>query len=153
MVTIESVQFPGVFLRMDGGSVTSFNGAGAGTVNCQYGAGPYEMFVLRAYSGDQFSIESLQFPGAFLRMDGGSVKRATSTGSGTVNAQFTAGPYERFAVRQVSGGQYSFESVQFPGVFMRMDGSSVTKPNGGGSGTVNCQLGVGPWELFYIHVI
>eukprot|EP00731_Ephydatia_muelleri_P029668 Em0021g191a len=59
VVTIESVQFPGVFLRMDGGSVTSFNGAGAGTVNCQYGAGPYEMFVLRAYSGDQFSIESL----------------------------------------------------------------------------------------------
>lgn len=138
---------------MDGSSVTSFNGAGAGIVNCQYGAGPYEKFVVRAYAGNQFAIESLQFPGVFLRMDGGYVRSFNGGGSGKVNAQFTAGPYERFALRQMSDEKYSFESVQFPGVFLRMDGNSVTTPTGSGSGTVNCQLGAGPWELFKIHVI
>ena len=153
MVTIESVAFPGVYLRMDGGSVTSFSGIGAGTVNCQYGVGPYEKFVLRAYNGNQFSIESLQFPGVFLRMDGSTVTVPNGAGGGVVNAQFTAGPYERFAVRQTSEGMYCFESVQFPDVFLRMEGSSVKDFSGSGGGRVNCQKGVGPWEQFKIRVI
>ena len=100
VVTIESAQFPNVFLRLDGNGVTRFDGGGVGRVNCQYGAGPYEQFILRAYGPDEFSIESLQFPKVFLRLDGGYVTSFQGPGSGIVNGQFGAGPYERFVLRQ-----------------------------------------------------
>jgi hypothetical protein len=45
-VNIESVAFPNVYLRMlyDGGD--AFHPGGAGTVNCQYTPGAYELFLL-----------------------------------------------------------------------------------------------------------
>src|SRR5579859_2726650 len=45
-VSIASVTFPNVFLRMDGRGVTSFSGNGGGTVNCQYGTGSWQSFFL-----------------------------------------------------------------------------------------------------------
>ncbi|KAL5486643.1 hypothetical protein EMCRGX_G019151 [Ephydatia muelleri] len=153
VVTIQSVQFPNVFLRLDGNGVNSFNGAGVGKVNCQFGAGPYEKFILRPYAGDQYSIESLQFPNVYLRLDGGQVTSFQGSGSGIVNGQFGAGPYERFVIRQEVDGQYSIQSVQFPQAFLRVDGSNVQSFNGAGAGNVNAQYGVGPWEKFKITVL
>ena len=153
VVTIQSVEFPNVFLRLDGSGVTKSNAAGVGTVNCQFTAGPYEKFILRAYGPDQFSIESLQFPNVFLRMDGSQVTSPQGAGSGTVNGQFGAGPFERFVLRQDTDGQYTIQSVQFPQAFLRMDGSSVKSPTAPGSGVVNAQYGVGPWEKFKITVL
>jgi hypothetical protein len=43
---IRSMVFSNVHLRMDGTGVTSFSGSGGGTVNCQYGVGPWEKFTL-----------------------------------------------------------------------------------------------------------
>ena len=153
VVTIQSVQFPNVFLRLDGSGVTSFNGNGVGRVNCQFTAGPYEKFILRPYGTDQFSIESLQFPNVVLRLDGSQVTSFQGSGSGTVNGQFGAGPYERFVLRQDTDGQYTIQSVQFPNAFLRIDGRSVTSFNGAGSGVVNAQYGAGPWEKFKITVL
>eukprot|EP00731_Ephydatia_muelleri_P018815 Em0011g855a len=153
VVTIQSVQFPNVFLRLDGNGVTSSNGAGVGTVNCQFGAGPYEKFILRPYAGDQYSIESLQFPNVYLRLDGSQVTSPQGSGSGTVNGQFGAGPYERFVIRQEADGQYFIQSVQFPQAYLRVDGSNVDSFNGAGAGTVNAQYGSGPWEKFQITVL
>lgn len=45
-MAIELAAFPGVFLRMDGSGVTHPIASGAGVVNAQFGAGPYEQFVL-----------------------------------------------------------------------------------------------------------
>ena len=44
VAAIASVQFPNVHLRMDGRGLTSMTGPGGGTVNCQYGVGPWEKF-------------------------------------------------------------------------------------------------------------
>jgi phospholipase C len=41
---IASTAFPGVYLRMDGQGIIQQQGACGGTVNCQYGVGPWEKF-------------------------------------------------------------------------------------------------------------
>ena len=133
--------------------MTSFNGNGVGRVNCQFGAGPYEKFILRAQGSDQFSIESLQFPNVVLRLDGSQVTSPQGDGSGFVNGQFGVGPYEKFVLRQDADGQYTIQSVQFPQAFLRIDGRQVTSFNGAGSGLVNAQFGAGPWEKFRIRVL
>ena len=42
----------------------------------------------------------------------------------------------------------AFESLAFPGKFLRMDGNGVTSMTGPGGGKVNCQGFTGPWERF-----
>lgn len=63
---VESLAYPNVFLRMDGGGVIS-SGA-SGTVNCQFGQGPWEVFNARAQANGSFAFESVAFPGVFLGM-------------------------------------------------------------------------------------
>ncbi|KAL5516226.1 hypothetical protein EMCRGX_G001507 [Ephydatia muelleri] len=100
VVTIQSVTYPNVFLRLDARGVTSFNAAGVGKVTCQFGAGEYEKFILRPCGGNEYNIESFQFPNVYLRMDGGTVTSHQGPGSGIVNGQFGAMTYERVAEGQ-----------------------------------------------------
>ncbi|MEU1285061.1 hypothetical protein [Kitasatospora sp. NPDC005856] len=95
--SFESTAFPNVFLRMDGNGVPTTM-AGGGTVNCQFGIGPWEKFKARTQADGSFSFESAAFPGIFLRMVTGSgVTTATGPG-GTVNCQVNAngGENEKF---------------------------------------------------------
>ncbi|MFE2870242.1 MULTISPECIES: hypothetical protein [unclassified Embleya] len=93
----ESAAFPNVFLRMDGTGVPATM-AGGGTVNCQYGAGPYEKFKARAQADGSFSFESAAFPGTYLRLVTGSGVTAATGPGGTVNCQVNAngGENEKF---------------------------------------------------------
>lgn len=150
VMPIGSVQFPNVFLRMDGNGVTAPVGPGAGTVNCQFGAGPYEKFRFVDQGDGMVAIVSVQFPNVCLRMDGNGVTAFAGAGAGMVNCQFGAGPWEKFRLIDQGKGIFSIESVQFPGVVLRMDGHSVTAFAGAGAGTVNCQFGAGPYEKFRI---
>ena len=63
-VLIESVQWPGVFLRLDGKDVTKGDGSGGGVVNAQKGAGAWEVFTIKC-SGAVATIESKEFTGFF----------------------------------------------------------------------------------------
>ena len=47
----------------------------------------------------------------------------------------------------------SLRSVAFPDVYIRCDGSSVTKFHSKGGGTVNCQYKAGSYEKFYIYPV
>ena len=80
--------------------MNQFSGSGGGIVNCQYGARSYEKFNL-TYNGDQgsFTIQSVQFPGVFLRMDGTGVNQFSGSGAGVVNCQYGARSYEQFKLR------------------------------------------------------
>jgi C1A family cysteine protease len=149
-VTFGSNQFPNVFLRMDGTGVTSPVGPGGGTVNCQYMAGPWEQFILTQQGGGKYTIASVAFPGVFLRMDGTGVVAPYGPGGGVVNCQFNAGPWEQFTIAKQAGGTYTVESVAFPNVFLRLDGTGVVAPYGPGSGVVNCQFNAGPWEQYLL---
>lgn len=95
-VAFASVAFPGVYLRMDGSGVTQPAGPGAGVVNCQYGAGPWECFNIVWQADCQAAIASVAFPGVYLRLDGSGVTEPTGPGGGVVNCQYNAGPWELF---------------------------------------------------------
>jgi hypothetical protein len=84
------------------------------------------------------TIRSTFFPNVYLRMDGTGVPTTGASG-GTVNCQYTAGPYEKFKLRPQADGSYSVESVAFPNVYLRMDGTGVPT-TGAGGGTVNCHF-------------
>lgn len=75
----------------------SYNGSGI--VNGQYTARNYERFVLRQVARGVYTIQSAEFPQAYLRMDGSSVKEYSASGSGHVNAQFGSGPMEKFKIQ------------------------------------------------------
>jgi hypothetical protein len=146
IVSIASAQFPNVVLRMDGSGVTPSTGSG-GVVNCQFGVGAWEKFRLEPQSDGTTAIASVQFPDVYLRMDGSGVTKFSAPGGGIVNCQFNAGPWEKFRLES-HGSTIAIASAQFPGVYLRMDGSGVTKFTAPGGGIVNCQFGVGAWEKF-----
>ncbi len=92
-------------------------------------------------------IRSAKFPGVFLRLDGNGVHPSPS-GSGTVNCQYSAGPWENFRMIRNANYTVSFESYAFPNAYLRMDGTGLTKFQPGGGGVVNAQAGAGPFEQF-----
>ncbi|HEX8241419.1 MAG TPA: hypothetical protein VF574_16915 [Allosphingosinicella sp.] len=149
---IESAAFPNVFLRMDAAGVPGNQlPAGGGFVNCQSSPGAWERFQLVHHPDSSAVIESIAFPGAYLRIAGEGVTKFVAAGGGKVNAQGFMGGWERLRLRFGPNLDFTIESVSFPGVFVRMDGSGV-----GGSGTgnniVNCQFGAGPYERFLLRM-
>ncbi|HET7433682.1 MAG TPA: hypothetical protein VFN10_03100 [Thermoanaerobaculia bacterium] len=144
----ESRQFPGVYLRMDGRDVRQFEGNGSGIVNAQFTAGSWEYFYIRRQERGTVAIESAAFPNVFLRMDGRDVVAHVDDGAGVVNCQASAGPYELFRIREEEDDVVTLESAEFPGVYLRLDGTGVTSKSDDGGGTVNCQFEAGPWERF-----
>ncbi|MFJ9442309.1 hypothetical protein ACIRRH_10605 [Kitasatospora sp. NPDC101235] len=93
------------------------------------------------------TIQSTHYPNVYLRMDGTGVTAFAGGGAGKVNCQYGTGPLTSFRVRPQSDGSYAFESVAFPNVFLRMEGSGVPTTMAGG-GTVNCQFGAFSYEMY-----
>ena len=96
-------------------------------------------------------IMSAQFNGVFLRMDGSGITAASGSGAGTVNCQKTLSATAQFMARETGKDIFSFESVAFPGVYLRMDGGNVRSKSNAGAGKVNCQFGAREWEQFRLH--
>lgn len=87
-VVIESAKWKNVFIRMTSQGMNHFNGAGGGKVNCQLGAGAWEVFVLRKESNGGYSFRNDHFTHCYIRLDGRGVHSQTSGGCGTVNCQY-----------------------------------------------------------------
>jgi hypothetical protein len=96
------------------------------------------------------TIRSAVFSNVYMRMDGSNVTAAVGPGSGLVNCAYGADLYERFNFYPQVDGTYAIESVQFPNVFLRLDGTGLTAPSDIGGGTANCQYGSFAQERFYI---
>ena len=145
---IQSAAFKEVFLRMDGSKVTSKTGSGGGVVNCQKGMEDTGKFNIKAQSDGTVTIESVKYPGVYLRMDGSGIRSFAGAGAGKVNCQFTADAWERFRLHKQDDGSYTIESAVFNNVYLRMDGNNAsTRPEG--FGVVNCQFGAQTCERFY----
>lgn len=95
------------------------------------------------------NVGSILFPNVFLRMDARNIGRNSPVG-GVVNCQFSAGPFERFIAHVLANGAVAFESGEWPGVYLRLDGTGVTQHSDSGGGVVNCQLGLGDLTQFKI---
>ena len=69
-------------------------------------------------------------------------------------ARFTVQMISRFLERMNCLIKKSLNSVEFPNVYFRCDGTGVTRWGGPGGGTVNCQYSPpGDWEAFYIYPV
>jgi phospholipase C len=147
-VGILSATFPNVFLRLDGRGVTQPTPNGGGVVNCQYGKGPWEVFVIEQLDNSMLAIASVQYPGVYLRLDGTGISTKMPNGGGVVNAQFGIGDTEQFQIEAQDDGTVAFLSVKFPNVYLRMDGTGVTQPHDNGSGVVNAQYTAIDKEFF-----
>jgi phospholipase C len=95
---IESVQFPNVFLRLDGTGLTAPSDIGGGTANCQYGSFAQERFYIVKLSDGTYTINSKTYPNIYLRMDGSTVTAPLNNGGGVVNCQYNASAQERFYI-------------------------------------------------------
>ncbi len=178
-IWIRSATFPSAYLRMDSSKVTSFNGLGSGTVNCQYygpGSQPQGqagndevLFLVPLSDPTAFAIRSTLSTHAYLRMDGSEVTQFNVNGSGTVNCQYyatgtqpqvAAGNDEVFRLVSIPGSPaFAIRSISYPNAYLRLSGSAVTQHSGAGSGFVNCQYyapgtqpqwTAGNFETFYI---
>lgn len=146
---IQSAAFKDVFLRMDGNGITASNGSGAGKVNCQKTFATEGAINAHRQSDGTYTLESVDYPGVFLRMDGNGIRSFAGSGGGTVNCQWGAGPWERFKLNIQEDGSYTIESVAFPNVVLRMDGSNPADKEED-FGSVNCQFGASSYEKFYL---
>jgi phospholipase C len=148
-VSIASDAFSGVFLRLDANGVPhAFQPSGAGTVNGQFGSFTWEKFCLRPRGG-MIAIESVAFPGFFLRLDGSAVNNTFHpSGAGVVNVQWGDYAWEHFWPRPWGGNKFTYESNAFPNVFLRLDGTGVTHFLGAGGGKANAQFAAYSWEHF-----
>ena len=68
------------------------------------------------------------------------------------NVRYGNHNFEKFSFETQPDGSKAIASVQFPGVYLRLD-NSAGGGGGSGSGIVNCQNYVGAYEKFKIHVI
>ncbi|KAI9865405.1 MAG: hypothetical protein M1813_002295 [Trichoglossum hirsutum] len=85
-VAIRCPAYDDVYLRLDG-RFDAYAEHGSGVVNLQYTAGPYCLFRFAPQSDGAVAIESVEFPGRFLRIE-----------NTLVNAQFGAGAFEKVFV-------------------------------------------------------
>ena len=103
-VVIESVCWKNIFVRLDGKGMKKFGAPGGGKVNCQLGAGDYEIYILWPQDGGTFAIQSVQFSHCFIRLNGTDVKHFMPNGGGNVNCQYYNDPtgpvesYEKFCI-------------------------------------------------------
>ena len=166
-IAIQSVNFSNasksVFLRMDGSNVTQYQGAGSGTVNCQFYApgtvpvpeiGNFEAFELISIPNVGVAIRSVNFPNAFLRIDGSGITASQGAGVGTVNCQYySSGTYpnsqsdwEVFELSNLLGSTTAVQiynilsHLRFHVCFCVSMVLMLRSFQGAGSGTVNGQF-------------
>lgn len=150
-VVIRSQVYPQAHLRVDGRGVTGFKSDGQGVVNCQVNPQSWETLDLVNQGDGVVTIASTTFPNVSLRMDGRLLDKFRDNGGGSVNCQFGAGGYEKFRLVPQTDGTVAIASVEFPNIYLRMDGSTLdAQQDAGAGGVVNCQFGVGTTEKFFI---
>ena len=136
----------GKYLRLDGVNFTQPKDGGGGTVTPLDYRATQETFRLVENADGTVSFKSIVFSNIFLRMDGSAVTAGQNLagGGGVVNAQFGAGPYEKFKIVKTNDTTAfaAIESANFPGRFMRMDATKV-----------NVQGVREEWEILVVEVL
>jgi hypothetical protein len=137
---LESADFPGVFLWLDGSWVTQPQDDGVGAVACSRGLSRLTLFNVHALEKEgQVQIESVMFPNVFLRLDASAVQNSSAAG-GVVNCQLGAGPYETLEVLTNPDNSIAIATTTFGKTCsLRMDASSLESDPGLWGGTVNVQ--------------
>ena len=161
---IRSAYFSDVYIRCCGTTIESPATGGGGIINCQYKQPRawekfyiYPVELIIPSSPCKVVIESVQWPGRFIRMDASKMRKFEDPGGGIVNCQYGVGSFEVFILKECPNGFVGFRSNKFPQCYMRLDGRNVFSWQGDGSGIVNCQYYDDitklplEWEQFYLE--
>ena len=148
--TIKS--YTGFYLSAEGSSITeTTSSGGAGSVTCSRDCrneSQHFFIIPVAEDSNIYTIQSVAYPGVYLRMDGSGITQFNSSGKGTVNLQYGAtSNYEKFRIVFNAGkfpGMFSFESKVSPFVYLRTDS---------GKSVVNCQYGTRSFEMYTIAAV
>jgi hypothetical protein len=126
-------------------------GGGATTANCQWGVDSWERFTLvPAQTQGQYYLQSVPW-GVYLTLNPQGATQPNGAGVGVAAWSATQTPSALLSIQSTGDGRYTIGSVQYPNVYLRMDGTGVTVSNGSGVGVANCQIGAGAWEMMYIE--
>lgn len=167
---LQSEAFPNVYMRCNASGFTAHSGSGGGEVNCQYGPPrEWEIFYfcpmevapsLAPQSRESYvvALRNVFWNSTWVRMDSQGMDRPAGPGGGQVNCQHAsteAKRWEAFTIKAQERG-VSFQSLQWPNIYIRMDGGSVHQYTESGGGMVNCQYYNSPydvksWECFTCH--
>jgi len=159
VVTIGSVKFPNVYLRVDGSNCKANNFCNCAHVNAQYTAKAWEHWKLISQTDGTYCIVSNQFPNVYLSFDGSKCTSAKGTGCGKVNAIYsTSGSChgkEAFRFISQGNGTYAIRSDWQPKAYLRLDGNRLTHETVRGEGHVNGQfyngtIPQGAYEIYNI---
>ena len=132
-----------------GGGVSDIIGSAIGVSEAH--KGPVVGYVKISQRGSQrAAVMSSAFKDVFLRLDGAGLTQHHPIG-GVVNCQYTgAGHFEHFYVRPQRDGTVVIESEQFLDVYLRIDGTGLSRERPTGAGLVNCRYGTDPLTFFRI---
>jgi len=152
LISICSASVPDSYLRIDGRKVPSAPAgkeAVGGTVDLQRDVGPLETLIWHSNDDNTVSIQVSSLENIYLHMDAKGLKSRAPNGGGVVNCQRGIGPLAKFHVDTQGDGSKVIQSVASPGVYLRIDASGKADKDGG-TGTVNCQWGIGSTEKLKI---
>jgi endonuclease/exonuclease/phosphatase family metal-dependent hydrolase len=149
--TLASVQFPGVYLQMDGNGVIHTEG-GSGVLGVGHSGGPLARFRISPPPTDGSpyvtAFESAEYESVYMSMDGTDVTQIKPYGGGKVNKQLGQGASELFIIRpHPDGNGVAIESKAFPNRYLRLSMGGEREEL---RPVINCQFGAGPFEKFQL---
>ncbi|KXF91833.1 fascin domain-containing protein [Phaeobacter inhibens] len=126
---LRCVAYSDAYLRMDANGVNNPAPEGAGTVNAQIGAGPWEQFVLTPQDGGTVGLLSAEWHNCYLRIGTPSPQQIKP-----INCQFGCGALEKWVVRFVGPNRVAFECSTLQGYYLSLNTEGATEGNGNGVG-------------------
>ena len=139
----------GQYLSMDNNGYTAPSGGGGGSLSLSSDCGSESVqFYITPVAEDSniYSIQSVKYPGLYLRMDGSGMTRFDDNGGGVANCELGVYSYEKFRIVYVAGGEYhgkfTIGSQAFPFVYLRAHGDII-----------NCQYGALSCEKYIITAV
>ncbi len=161
IVALESVAYPGTFLRAQFSGCDEYYDGGCGEVKLKrYPDHPIDFDSKETWliwdnddDDETFSIRSVNYSEiATLRMDYTSCSSSfTPGGCGVVNLQYFDGPvnqpYSDFHIRYEGNSMWAIQSSDWPNGYVRADGADCNGNNSYSCGTVNVQYFEHSWEV------
>ncbi|APG45630.1 fascin domain-containing protein [Phaeobacter porticola] len=129
--SLKCIAYKDAYVRMDANGLTSPEPEGAGTVNAQISAGPWEQFILMPQDNNTVGLLSAAWANCYIRIgtpQPGDIK--------PINCQYGCGSLERWYLRFVGPNHVAFECSSLLGYYLSLNTNGATTFNGSGVGVV-----------------
>lgn len=132
----------------------SLRAAGIGEqMNCQWGVGPWERFKMVEGPIPYFYLTSVEFGGYVTAYaEGATAFNPSGVGKLVLEANQSPNAQFKLGIDENGDGGFTIQSNLHENMFIRLDGTGVSQPNGTGVGEANCQFTSGTFEKLYFTI-